>query len=1063
MPEIEKTLRVFISHCSKDQSIARDLYFQLNAEGWMDVWFIESNLKPSQNWDLEIRSAIENTDVVIVLLTKNSTQKESYIYPDSGFVLDILQSEQKKEILVIPLRFDTSDVPANLGALEAIIYFPKSQRRQIYPTLLERLKLYAKQKGFSLDRRTLDLEPEQGLQWSPTIWKEQGGLFGEDVIDDEVLEQKPIRPHSKLKMRIFSRLNNMLYFTLTIGVLLVLLVIGLVVNFVNTGETLNTVAEPIISKILLVIPLPTPTLGVGSARVSPVDGMRMVYVPAGEFIMGSDEGADDEKPARSVSLDAYWIDQFEVTNGMYKMCVDAGVCRPPNYREANEWFRLEIIPFVGPIARFYDDPQYENYPISRITWDDANSYCTWVGRRLPTEAEWEKAARGTDGRTYPWGENASCTYANVYAFPADEACAYAPTRIGSYENGISPFGVYDMAGNVFEFVSDIYELKFEPAYNTPLDFSFNFRLRKGGSWITSGQVARSANREIENPLVYNFDPNSFDYFDPDGENGFRCAVSSDAPTPQTVHKPAPTREIIAQVSAIDEMPMIYVPAGEFIMGSDYFEEDEKPAHNVYLDAFWIDQYEVTNGMYAKCFEAKRCGVPLRYYSPVPIFNSNQQIVGYQYNNDSKFFEQLANDPDLYNQPVTDIFWENAHAYCHWAGRRLPTEAEWEKAARGVDGRTYPWGEHVDCTKANFYSCEGSLSRVGSYETGQSPYGAYDMAGNAMEWVADWYDNTYYQLSPYQNPLGPESGLHRVFRGGSWGNDHIAGRSTNRPGYMANIPNDFIGFRCATSGEAQAPQSSNTPVPTREIVSQVLPVDRTNMVFVPAGEFVMGGDAYFEEQPIHQVILDAFWIDKTEVTNAMFAEFLNQWGIREEGGEAWLDTTDEDVRIHLTDGIWRSEQAYENHPVVEVTWFGANAYCAWAGRRLPTEAEWEKSARGIHGNIFPWGNKNPTPDLLNFNNNFGDTTKVGSYPQGASPYGALDMAGNVWEWVADRHSRTYYSNSPLENPPGPEAGFFRVLRGGGWNYRDTYVRSIHRNRGAPTISHDFVGFRCASPE
>jgi len=796
-----RPLRVFLCHSSNDKPVARDLYRRLDAEGWMDIWFIEAKLLPSQNWDFEIRQGVENADVVIALLSKNSTTREAHIYPDLGFVFDLLQSQQKKEILVIPLRLDTSDVPANLATYEVINYFPKSRRQTVYSSLSERLKSYAKQHSFSLDRRTRDLEPEKGFQWSSTKWKEHGGLFGEDVIDDEILEQKPIRPPSKLKKRIFRGVNNLLYLSLTIGVLLVLLVVGLVVNFVNTGETLNTVAEPIISRVLSVIPLPTPTIGIGSVRVSPVDGMRMVYVPAGEFIMGSDDGAEDEKPARIVDLDAYWIDQYEVTNGMYKICVDAGWCKPPNYRRANEWFHLELIPFLEPIIRFYDDPEFGNYPISRITWDDAVAYCSWAGRRLPTEAEWEKAARGTDGRTYPWGENVECTHANVYAFPADEACAYAPTRVGSYENGVSPFGAYDMAGNVFEFVLDDYEYVFESENNVPLGFSLNFQLRKGGSWITSGQVARSANREFWNPMVDNIDPNSLEFFDPHGENGFRCATSDEAPVTQSINPPAPTIEIDPRISPIDGMSLIYVPAGEFLMGSDYFEEDEKPAHNVYLDAFWIDQYEVTNGMYAKCIEAKICSVPIPDGFLVALFDrdlaSDQMLLRYLAEQ-SDFPQRLTADPEFFSQPVTNIFWHNANAYCRWVGRRLPTEAEWEKAARGLDERTYPWGEHVDCTKANFFSCVGNPSRIGSYEAGQSPYGAYDMAGNAMEWVADWYGKTYYQNSPYENPSGPESGLYRVFRGGSWGNDYIAGRSTNRPGYMANIPNDFIGFRCAFS-------------------------------------------------------------------------------------------------------------------------------------------------------------------------------------------------------------------------------------------------------------------------
>jgi formylglycine-generating enzyme required for sulfatase activity len=233
-----------------------------------------------------------------------------------------------------------------------------------------------------------------------------------------------------------------------------------------------------------------------------------------------------------------------------------------------------------------------------------------------------------------------------------------------------------------------------------------------------------------------------------------------------------------------------------------------------------------------------------------------------------------------------------------------------------------------------------------------------------------------------------------------------------------------------------------------------------MVFVPAGEFIMGGHVYYHENPIHLVRLNAFWIDQTEVTNAMFAAFLNAHSNLLGDRITALDTKDEDAHIHLVDGSWQAIQAYEAHPVVEVTWYGAVAYCSWAGRRLPTEAEWEKAARGTNEHIYPWGNDEPTADMLNFNDVIGDTTKVGSYATGASPYDVFDMAGNVWEWTADWYAPTYYVNSPSVNPLGPDSGLFRVLRGGAWNDRDTYARSSHRSVADPIVSHDFLGFRCA---
>jgi formylglycine-generating enzyme required for sulfatase activity len=516
MVKVSRPLSVLISHSSKNQSIARGFYHQLYAEGWMDLWFIESNLKMNQNWDLEIRKAVDRADVVIILLSKYSAKREAYFYPDPGFVLNILETKPKKKVLIISLRLDSSNLPTKFKSRDEIFYFPKQQRKLAYERLLDRLKFQAEQLGFSTERREPSPEPEESLQWSPSTWKKLAKIdfdhaFQGSLPDDS---QADVFEGSERKSTKRTHLFSLMVIA---GIFVALSFLGLAVRDLVKNQRVDFIVVPDSSKAPTLAPnVPTPIPRVGSPYVSPKDGMIMVYVPAGVFMMGSNDHQDDEKPA----------------------------------------------------------------------------------------------------------------------------------------------------------------------------------------------------------------------------------------------------------------------------------------HSVYLDAFWIDQYEVTNGMYAKCVEAKICSVPFPDFRS-PIITLDLGKFGYGPDN-SKFLKQVATDPEFFSQPVTHVFWEFANVYCQWAGRRLPTEAEWEKAARGVDERIYPWGETADCTKANFSSCVGNLSHVGSYEEGTSPYGAYDMAGNAMEWVADWYDNTYYQISPYENPLGSPSGGYRVFRGGSWGNTADAVRSTNRPGLMTSIPLDFIGFRCASS-------------------------------------------------------------------------------------------------------------------------------------------------------------------------------------------------------------------------------------------------------------------------
>jgi formylglycine-generating enzyme len=239
------------------------------------------------------------------------------------------------------------------------------------------------------------------------------------------------------------------------------------------------------------------------------------------------------------------------------------------------------------------------------------------------------------------------------------------------------------------------------------------------------------------------------------------------------------------LSVMKSQAMVYIPAGTFSMGSTSGGSDEEPVHTVYVDGFWMDQYEVTNAEY-KIF----CDATGRAYP------SEIQIAHYFY--------------DYPNYPVVNVSWTDAAAYVQWIGKRLPTEAEWEKAARGgLEGKTYPWGDDNPETHCNYYGYTGSLTGLmPKFYLGRGPlpvgsfaangYGLYDMAGNVWEYCSDWYQIDYYSISPFKNPQGPATGTTRVLRGGSWVNYYeiLNVRCANRYDFTPDYSFCYMGFRCA---------------------------------------------------------------------------------------------------------------------------------------------------------------------------------------------------------------------------------------------------------------------------
>ena len=338
------------------------------------------------------------------------------------------------------------------------------------------------------------------------------------------------------------------------------------------------------------------------------------------------------------------------------------------------------------------------------------------------------------------------------------------------------------------------------------------------------------------------------------------------------------------------------------------------------------------------------------------------------------------------------------------------------------------------------------------------YGLYDMAGNVAEWCNDWYDGNYYDNAPAKNPPGPDTGPSRLLRGGTWDEPAKLLRLANRSSASPNARYRDAGFRCAVDSVPTDPDPDPDPDPDDSPDPD--PGPDPEVTLIPAGWFEMGDhlDEMKKALPVHTVELDAFYMNVNEVTVGQFKQFVDQSDY-----EWWPDNDDR----------WSIVAKYsptDDHPMVYVSWHDATAYADWAGKRLPTEAEWEYAARGgLAARRYPWGNQ-ITHDNANYQGTAGkdqwdqSTAPVGGLQAGSfapNGYGLYDMAGNVWEWCADRYDQDYYSQASAKNPSGPGSGSVRLLRGGSWSDEASGLRAANRGLNVPSDRSSLIGFRCVA--
>ncbi len=456
--EAARQLKVFLCHASADKPQVRKLHRQLRACG-VQPWLDEEDLLPGQDWQHEIPKAVQEADVVIVCLSQNATTKAGYIREEIEFALDEADKQPAGSIFLIPVRLEECDVPERLSRWQWVnLYQERGDER-----LMRALKRRAK---------TLDLaEPMVPTSRIPPWWED-------------------------LRAALVANWGWVA------GGAAVLALVAVVMILVSGGLGSPASAEPTAT--------PTPTPSLGDIRTRPADGMKMVYVPAGQFDMGSTDGDSDEQPVHTVVLDGFWIDRTEVTNAQYQKCVKAGECQAPT-----------VCDWGDPT---YGDADKVDYPVVCVDWQGAQIYCEWVGGRLPTEAEWEYAARGPEGNVYPWGDEFDCTKGNFddetvqdsYVVPGGEGCdgfdRTAP--VGIFPDGASWCGSLDMSGNVWEWVNDWYADDYyshSPRENPPGLESSGHKVMRGGGWRHDSYYFRAAYRGSYTP-----NPRHDDL-------GFRCA------------------------------------------------------------------------------------------------------------------------------------------------------------------------------------------------------------------------------------------------------------------------------------------------------------------------------------------------------------------------------------------------------------------------------------------------------------------------------------------------------------------------------------------------------------
>jgi formylglycine-generating enzyme required for sulfatase activity len=871
---------------------------------------------------------------------------------------------------------------------------------------------------------------------------------------------------------------------------------------------------------------------------------HMVYVRGGTFEMGDVMGdikAQHDETVHTVTISNFLLAKNELTFDEFDAFYKAtGRALPSDFG----WGRGKR-PVIN--VDWYDAIEYCNwrsgqeglqavYSINKNGQDSNNSSTRddkkWLvmtslsanGYRLPTEAEWEYAARA-GGKKVRFGNGKDIADPKEINFDASFSGKKAYSVVNEYRQKTLPVGsfspnildLFDMSGNVWEWCGDWYGTYPSSASNDPQGATGGSdRVIRGGSWDGYPFDVRVANRYGVAPVNRG------------RRIGFRLARTIPSPEKQreleTWNK-IPKNDLLslegyirdnAQSSFVEEAQllitaikaqdhMVLVKGGTFEMGDVMGdkENDDETLHTVTLSNFLLAKNELTFDEYDAFCKAtdrelpsdsgwgrgKRPVINVDWYDAIEYCNwrSGQEglQVVYSINKNSKDSNNVDSilDSDTKKWLVTTS--RSANGY------RLPTEAEWEYAAR-QGGQKVRFGNGKDIANPQEINFDASseykkpYSVVGEYRQKTLPVGSFspntldlfDMNGNVGEWCGDWYGA--YPSGASNDPQGATGGSYRVIRGGSWLNYPADVRVANRDLNTPDLPSYDVGFRLAraiVSPEMQRELETWNKIPKNDLSSlegyirdntqssfvkeaqhliATIQKAQDHMVLVKGGTFEMG-----EANKSHQVTLSDFLIAKHQLTFDEYDAFCKATGHELPDDRGW---------------------GRGNRPVINVTWFDAVGYCNWrsqqeglgevyqinqkrveanwqaSGYRLLTEAEWEYAARGgQQSQGFEYAGSNNIDEVAWYSENSDlKTQPIGQ--KKASELGLYDMSGNVWEWCWDW--KNAYPSSATNDPKGWDTGYSRVIRGGSWDYYPAYVRVAFRFNHAPAFRFDNIGFRLA---